>query len=822
VALGVAVVISIDLAIQSSREAFRISTETLAGRATHRIVGNGGNLPDSLLTQVRKEWGLRPSAPVVEAYVASPLLPGRPLRVLGIDPFSEGPFRPFLLGESSELDVTLLLSHSRGVFVGEGTASEMGIAVGDSLPVQVDGRPRALHLQGILEPKDELSRRAVSHLLVMDLATAQELLNRGGLSHIDLIVPAGPDGEEKAGVLANRLGGEARLEAAGSRANDLAQMTRAFDLNLTALSLLALIFGMFLIYNTMTFSVVQRRPILAELRVLGVTRREISILVLGEAAALGAIGTGLGLALGVLLGRGLVKLITRTINDLYFVISVEGLSLPPEVFLKAGVLGVGATLLASLPPALEAGLSSPRSTLVRSVLEEKARRAVPRVAAVGVGFFLGGCGLLLIPSRSILLSFGGLFGVVMGIALLTPLTTALVMAAVAPWAGRAMGILGSMAARGVVAAMSRTAPAMAALVVAVSVTVGLGTMITSFRSTVSSWLDGTLQADIYVSLPGLVSSRAQGTLDPLLVDRLTSGPGVDGFSTYREAPGNPLGGAARLVALDLDLRGEAAFDFKAGGGREGFSRFRKEEGVFISEPLAYRRDLAVGNEIIIQTGVGERTFPVAGIFYDYGSDQGVVMMARDSYDRYWSDGGVTSLGLFTQEGVSLDATVKELQGRVGEGREVLIRSNRSLREASLAVFDRTFAITGVLRLLAFIVAFIGVLSALMALQLERSRELGVLRANGMTPGQVWHLVMTQTGLMGMVAGILAMPAGLALAVVMIFVVNKRSFGWTLQMELGPEILLQAVLLAFLGALLAGVYPAWRMSRTSPAEALRQE
>ena len=152
----------------------------------------------------------------------------------------------------------------------------------------------------------------------------------------------------------------------------------------------------------------------------------------------------------------------------------------------------------------------------------------------------------------------------------------------------------------------------------------------------------------------------------------------------------------------------------------------------------------------------------------------------------------------------------------------MIRSNRTLRRASLEVFDRTFAITGVLRGLAFAVAFIGVLSALMALQLERVRELGVLRANGMTPGQVWKLVTAQTGLMGATAGVLAVPAGLVLAVVMIRVVNRRSFGWTLQMDVGADVVLQAVGLAVVGALLAGIYPAWRMSRTSPAEALRSE
>ncbi len=230
----------------------------------------------------------------------------------------------------------------------------------------------------------------------------------------------------------------------------------------------------------------------------------------------------------------------------------------------------------------------------------------------------------------------------------------------------------------------------------------------------------------------------------------------------------------------------------------------------------------MGDSMVLPSESGPLTVQVAGIFYDYGSDQGVVMMGRSTYEENWSDRGVTSLGLFVRDGVSVDAEVSELQKLAGEEQLVLVRSNRALKSASLEVFDRTFAITGVLRLLAFIVAFIGVLSALMALQLERSRELGVLRATGLTPGQIWQLVTFQTGLMGLVAGFLAVPAGLLLAVVMIFVVNKRSFGWTLQLELGPEILVQAVLLALIGALLAGIYPSWRMSRTPPALALREE
>jgi putative ABC transport system permease protein len=522
------------------------------------------------------------------------------------------------------------------------------------------------------------------------------------------------------------------------------------------------------------------------------------------------------------MGRGLVQLVTRTINDLYFVLSVEGLRVPASVLIKGGMMGLSASVVASFPPALEATLSPPRATLTRSVLEERAKRAVPRAAALGGTLFLLGSGLLIVPSRSILLAFAGLFGVVMGLALMTPLTTKFLMTALTPLARSMFGVLGVMASRGVVTAMSRTAPALAALVVAVSVTVGLGTMITSFRATVVRWLDGTLQADVYVSVPGLVSSRPQGTLDPGLVRRLVEAPSLDGFSTYREAMIDTQAGAIRAVALDLFPRGEAAFQFKEGGGEEGFASFREGGGVFLSESFSYRRGLSVGDTLSLDSDSGQVALPVVGVFYDYGSDQGVAMMGRGTYERYWRDRGVTSLGLFLGPGWTPDEAVADLRSRVGDGQQVLIRSNRDLKAASLQIFDRTFAITGVLRLLAFVVAFIGVLSALMALQLERGRELGVLRAVGVTPTQVGKLVTVQTGLMGLAAGALAVPAGVLLAIVMIFVVNKRSFGWTLELEWAWPILVQAVGLAVVGALLAGIYPSWRMAKTSPALALREE
>ena len=213
---------------------------------------------------------------------------------------------------------------------------------------------------------------------------------------------------------------------------------------------------------------------------------------------------------------------------------------------------------------------------------------------------------------------------------------------------------------------------------------------------------------------------------------------------------------------------------------------------------------------------------MAGVFYDYGSSAGVVVMSRRIYDRAWNDRRLSGLALEAEPGVDVDGLVAAVRERAGDGRRLVVRSNRALRETSLEIFDRTFAITGVLRTLSVAVAFVGMLAALMALQLERTREIGVLRALGLTPRQVWGLVTAQTGIIGLLSGVLAVPSGLLLAAVLVFVINRRSFGWTMGLDPSPAILLQGVALAVLAALLAGLYPAWRMASALPADSLRDE
>jgi putative ABC transport system permease protein len=831
VALGVAVVVSIDLANASARRAFTLSTEAVTGRATHQVAGGPEGLTDTAFRRLVLQAGIERAAPVVEDWVTIPGAPGkpsRPLHLLGVDPFSEAPFRAYLSGaagssatDRSSVDLGPLLTRPGTGVLAAGTAAELGLRIGETFRVRAGGRLRPIELAGTVEPADENTRQAIADLLVMDVAAAQELLGRTGrLDRIDLIIPEGAEGRRQLARAAAVLPAGAQILPAAGRTRTSEEMTRAFRLNLTALSLLALVCGAFLIYNTMTFSVVQRRGWIGTLRALGVTRREVFALVLGEALVVALLGTAAGLGCGVLLGRGLVRLVTQTINDLYFVVSVRELAVPAATLVKGLLVGIGATLLAAIVPALEATQAPPRAVLTRSVLEARLRRGLPRATLLGLLLVILGAALLVISGKALGPSFAGLFAVIVGCALLTPGATVLLMRLLRRPMGAVFGVLGRMAAGGVVASLSRTAVAVAALVIAVSVTVGIGVMIGSFRQTVVRWLEMSLQADVYAAAPSRSGGFSGGRLDPAVARRAAALPGVERVHLIRRVELPSPTGPIRLVVIGTDDRGLRQFDLKQGRPGEVWPAFQRGGAVLVSEPFAYRTGAGRGDTVRLRTARGDRDFPVAGVYYDYASDRGIVLMSRATYLRYWNDPALSGFSVDLAPGADPERFIKTLRALTPGA--LLIQSNRALKRLSLEIFDRTFRITGVLRLLAGLVAFIGVLSSLMALQLERSRELGVLRANGLTPGQVWKLMTSQTGLIGLAAGLLSLPVGLTLAAIMIYVVNRRSFGWTIHMEVAPGVLLQALLLALAAAVLAGLYPAWKMARTSPALALREE
>jgi putative ABC transport system permease protein len=834
VALGVAMMVSIDLANGSAQTAFELSTDAIAGRATHQIEALApAGIEESVYTTIRQQAGLATVAPIVDGYVLAPALGNQPMRLVGVDLFAESPFRNYFTPQDQtvgEAGLQTFLTEPNTVVLGADVARRYQVELGETFTLDLSGRQVSVKLVGMVQPESTTTRRALSSLIFADIATAQEMLQmQGHLSHIDLIAQSDADLQAIEALLPEGV----RLETAASQKNAVRQMTAAFRLNLTALSLLALVVGMFLIYNTITFSVVQRRSLFGILRCLGTTPRQLLTLIMGESAILGLLGSLVGLVLGVVLARSIVGLITQTINDFYFVVSVQQVAISPLSLVKGLIIGIASALLAALVPALEAMQTSPQTILQRSSLESKVQKLLPWLVLSWVGSTLAGI-LLLRLQAGLVIAFSGLFAILLGAALLTPPITTALMAMVQPLMG-SVGVLGRLAPRDIVRSLSRTSVAIAALMVAVSVIVGVSIMVGSFRVTVVQWLDQTLQADIYVSPPSTTANRVLGQLDPTVVSEIKRWPGLDDVVTYNDADVTVTAFSygeeqrvahqpVKLISANGDVsHGQRPYAWKQDPNSDPWDALDRGAGVIISEALMLKANLSKPpTAITLDSPKGPQTFPVIAVFYDYSSDQGTIILDDDPFIETWGDAGVASLGLFTQPRLDADTVVDELRQHFQGRTDVTIQSTRSLKDGSIEIFDRTFAITQALRLLAVIVAFIGVLSALMSLQLERTREIGILRATGMTPQQLWWLTLLETGLMGNVAGLLAMPLGYVLAWILIYVINVRSFGWTLQMQLNPSYFWQAWMVAVVAALLAGIYPAWRLSRMTVATAIREE
>lgn len=815
-AIGVAVIIAVDIANESAKQSFDRSITAITGEATHQIIGGPTGLDEQIYIDLRLS-GVRDIAPVVEGAVR---LNGETFQILGIDIFAESSFRDYQSSDSEGGGGTggvALLTEQGGVMMNARTAKKLSLKVGDAFTVNLPRGEQAgtiIALIGNEEGGQELER-----VLIADIATAQEWLGLiGKLSRIDVRLGNALDRSD----VEDRLPADARLMNTERRNNSVLEMSIGFNTSLTAMSLFALLVGVFLIYNCMSFMVLQRRPIIGVLRALGVTRKELVSALLIEGVMVAVVGVLLGLVAGTFLGEQLVSLVSRSVNDHYYAAREVQTSLSVFSMIKGIVAGVLATLIAVAVPALEAVSYPPRLTLVRSVVEESVRNLTTWLALAAAALIVVAGAVLTFSDVSLIAGFFALFLVIVSAALLAPLMVKIATPILTSIMGRIAGLAGRIAVRGILKSLSRTGVAIAALTIAVAEIVGMGVMIGSFRENVEDWLVSSLHSDIYVSVAGRNTGISMNGIEPELIEALTNVPGVSHYSAARNVWIERESGRTRLQAVELAEEGFAGFDFLAGNENNIWPAFIAGEGVIVSDPYAYRHDLMVGDNVILPTENGDQSFSLLAIYRDYNSGEGVITINRQAYIHHWQDDVISSLGIYLNEGVKGDVIVERLNDVAAPYQALLIGSNERIKEISLAIFDRTFVITNVLYWLAMIVAFVGVLAAALALSLERGKELAILRSLGMTTRQIIKLIVIQCGSMGLLAGLIALPVGVISGWLLIDVINRRAFGWHIDMILPIDTLATALAIAVLTALFASIYPAWVATRNTPVTTLREE
>jgi putative ABC transport system permease protein len=807
VAMGVAVVLAVDMANDASKAAFQVSAEEIRGTATHRLVGRAGRLPEQHYADLFRDPAAPPMAPVITTRARIEGTEGR-FRVVGVDVFAEGTFRDQLTtvvgGQGSLGD---WLTEPGAAAISRSAATRLDIDLGGRLTARFEGTSTPLRIQSIFDD-DSLASR---DLVFVDIATAQALTGwYGEISHVDLALTPG-----EAQELARSLDAGTRLVAIDDQLGETAGLSSAFELNLTAMSLLALLVGLFLIFNAISFSIVQRRRLLGRLRAVGVTRTEIRRLVLLEAAMIAVVGSVLGTLLGAWLADRLTLIVAATISALYYDVTADALRWSPITLAKAWLLGIGGTLLAAWLPARQAAATPPLTTLSRAALESSTRTQLPRIGIAGAALVMIGLGTATLAPGGIVMAFIGLFLMLIGAAMISPLALRLahLLLRRLPLHGVAR-----MAVRDLDRHLSRLGTAGAALMVALAASVGVAVMVDSMRGAVGDWLDALLTADVYIAseafedgapLPSSVVVEA-GTL-----------PVVTGFSSYRDRELQLGGRRVTLIAAELAEASRVGFEFVDRTPADPWSGFDAGE-VLISEPLAYRLQLDAGDMLVLPTPGGDRRFAISAVFRDFASEHGRVFIKRQSYIQHWQDEATDTLALFRDRDTGVEALLDGLDAAFAERNDLAFTAAAEIRAESMRIFDRTFRITDVLRWLSIAVAFVGVFSALMALQLERRKEYAVLRALGLTRRQVSLLIVTESLALGIVAALLAMPVGLAMAWVLTAEIQLRAFGWSMPLSYFPEPYLTVLVNGAVAGLLASLLPAWRSAHQNPAPQLRED
>ncbi|MEW6245150.1 MAG: FtsX-like permease family protein [Nitrospirota bacterium] len=845
VALGVSASVAVRTANVDVLKSFQDAVMTVAGSATLQVSGGELGLDETVITIVREHPDVTSASPVIEQGVRVAAGPhrGQSFVVLGLDLLEAAELKSFRVRSegTGERALHSLLS-ATALFVGRRLAAELGLTQGSTLDILVGNRLRQITVKGVIEPPSG-PPSVWEDLAVMDIAAAQMLFGMvGRLDRIDVVTaPTRPVDDVQAALQAI-VPPSVVVQRPAQRSRQVEEMVRAFQLNLGVLSGVGLLVGMFLIYNTVSFAVAQRRREIGIFRALGMSERAVAGLFLAEAAAIGIVGGLLGGALGLALAKGLVSLLSRTVSDLY--VSVVGTGDRTGIGMEAilGVLAEGAligglvSMVGALGPSLDAGRTVPVLALAPGGYE--ASRQLRRRTLAGVGCaFLIASGLLAMPGP---ISGLPVFGYLSTLCLLVGLSCLAPLLIQGVWAVThrrrrddlsASGALRAIAADQTARSPGRNGVTVSALMIGLAIMVGVGIMVRSFRHTVEIWINETVIADLVLAPSLWLRGTQHGTLDKRLPREwgalVASVPGVAAVDAYRDLRIDIQGRSTALVSRDLRLHAERSrYLFVSGDSAAILRRAAAKDGVILSEVLAGYLGVKQGDTLSLMTPSGEQRFPIMGVFYDYATDGGKVVMDQSLYRRLWRDDSVTVFPVYLEPGADLNtvrkAIAQKLAGESAAYAPPALISNAELKREILDIFDRTFFLTYALEAIAVIIAVLGIVNTLLTSVLERQRELATLRAIGASEQQIHRLVLWEAGYLGVLGAALGLAGGILLSLLLIKVINKQSFGWTIQPILPMGVLVQAVVLAVAAALLAGYVPARWAGKQPIVEGLRYE
>jgi putative ABC transport system permease protein len=849
VALGVALVLAIQLSSQSAVGQFRQSMATLAGSANLEVVSQTSDrFDESVLNQLSWLWQVPKlqAAPILERVLLVPadhatlknkkLEPPQVLRIFGMNMLGDTDFRGTSWTKNQEPSNYLDIFKDGQVYLGEGLAERLHVKGRSAqFNVLVDDEKQTLQVAGLLA-SGNLTGAYAGQVAFMDIGAAQALFKmQGFLTRLELSVPESQKTAVQARLAKQLAPLGLSVQRPQRRGERVEQIMSSYHYNLTALSLIALLVGGFLIYNTLSIAVLRRRESIGTLRALGASRALVASLVLSEALLLSGAGTLLGLMAGFFLAQGAAHTMGATIQALY---TGQNLSTLIIDWPLVGLVGLGGLLLGSLGaliPAWEAA-SVPPALATRGQAAFNQRR-LPWVGHQGVEA-LAGLGVVLalaafwcatqpmvngVPVYGYLASTLGVFGV----ACWVPLLLKHGLTLLAPMLKNLFGVGAQLAALQLRQALGRSSVAVASLAIAIGMQLSMTIMIASFRQTVETWVHQSLKADLFIQPFTSTVSREAGELSAKTIQLIQATKGIAATDPFLE----------RSIVLNNKLikLGVGNFDTFLRYGHvtmvdgEPFDEVMKRvvqegrNGALISEVLAVKMGFQKGQTLKLPSPSGALKVTVDGIYHDFASDQGYLIISRNVFGRYFpAQAGLSnSIAIYLKPNVTPEAFRKTLLERLPNNGALLeIRTHNELRQQVLTVFDQTFSITYAMQAIALLVSVLAVCNTLLALVLEHKQELGLLRYLGSSVGQIRQLVVTQGLLLvsfGYGAGCVL---GYGLALLLVYVINLQAFGWSIAWAWPWASLLSTLLCLLVAVWLAVQWPAHQAGKIQPPSVLR--
>jgi putative ABC transport system permease protein len=816
VALGDAAVVAIDLAGDAAAGSFHSSMETLAGKDDFEVTAAGG-LPEAIVARVAMlPYALRVS-PRIEDH-AMVVDNAETVPLIGVDMVAEATNATTVIGDATASEGLQHINDPDAVWVTRG----LGKAVGDRVQLLINDHARQYVVRGLIPNSAQMGTDAI----LMDIGAAQLATGKSG--RVDRILIKALDMKDSnfemwQSKLQQALPEGVLLNAQGTATAANRRMLAAFRWNLRMLSGIALLVGAFLIYNAVSVSVVRRRADIGIMRALGASRGAVMGAFLLEALLLGTAGSLAALPLGRVLAAGAVGMLSTTVNALYVSSRPGAMTLSAGSIVLALVAGIGVAMCSALAPAREASMVPPTEAMARGRREFEVRIERKRDAIIAL--LLAISGVLAAQAPAIggkpLLGYLSALLFVASAAMLAPLLVYRATSAGSRPLGRVLGVEALLASRSLSGSLRRTSVLVGALATAIAMMTSVGIMVGSFRQTVLTWLDSELPADLYLAPAGAMGGDLHPTIAPGVAGLIAALPGVESVGRLRAYEIQYQGLPATLAGASYGRNEGRQSWVSRRPSRDVLRELAAGNNAVVSEPFANKHHVKAGDTITLPLGEQRVPLRVIDIFYDYGHEAGYIVLDWGTLLRYLPDTAPTNLAVYLAPGADLERTRAAMQTAI-RNKSLMMLSNREIRKQAIRVFDQTFAITYAVEAISILVAIGGISGALISIVMDRRREFGVLRYLGATSAQIRKLILVEAGLIGILANVLGLVLGYVLSLVLVYVINKQSFGWTIQFHWPVEVLLASLSLVYVATVLAGLFPARLAVRLDPMEVVHEE